>query len=164
MMNIKRAFGGLIMVISVVVPGPALAQFTDISASLVGVDNSAVAWGNYDNDGLLDILLAGYSISNGRVCRVYSNGGGTFTDIAAGLVGFSRGSVAWGDYDNDGDLDILLAGFSDSSGVVSRVYRNDGAGTFTDITAGLEAVENRHQICHYVQGYGTGSQRHEHRR
>ena len=34
----------------------------------------------------------------------------TFTDIAAGLTGVSGSSVAWGDYDNDGDLDILLTG------------------------------------------------------
>ncbi len=36
---------------------------------------------------------------------------GAFTDVGAGLAGVDQGSVAWGDYDNDGDLDILLTGY-----------------------------------------------------
>jgi hypothetical protein len=106
--------------------------FTDIGAGLVGVAGSSVAWGDHDNDGDLDILLAGGS-TGGLVCKVYRNdGGGAFTDIGAGLPGVGSGSVAWGDYDNDGDLDILLAGCG-----ASMVYRNDGGGAFTDISAGL---------------------------
>jgi transposase IS200 family protein/VCBS repeat protein len=47
--------------------------------------------------------------------------------------------VARGDYDNDGDLDILLTGYS-GSGDVAKVYRNDGGGVFTDTQAGLTGV------------------------
>ena len=50
--------------------------------------------------------------------------GQTFTDIDAGLTGVREGSVAWGDYDNDGDLDILLSG-STGAGYVSKIYRNN---------------------------------------
>jgi hypothetical protein len=57
---------------------------------------------------------------------VYRNDGGNFVDIVAGLPGVSQGSVAWGDYDNDGDLDILLTGYTGSEWI-SRVYRNDAA-------------------------------------
>ena len=57
-----------------------------------------------------------------------------FTDINAGLPGVSQSSVAWADYDEDGDLDMLLTGLSGSS-PISRVYRNTG-GVFTDIGAG----------------------------
>ena len=49
-----------------------------------------------------------------------------FTDISAPLVGVAWSSVAWGDYDNDGDLDILLTGHS-QSGIVTRIYRNNAA-------------------------------------
>src|ERR1043165_5461385 len=76
--------------------------FTDIAAGLTGVANSSsVAWGDYDNDGELDILLTGKT-SSALVSKVYRNDGGSFTDIAAGLTGVRYSSVAWGDYDNDG--------------------------------------------------------------
>src|SRR5512134_3230825 len=67
--------------------------------------------------------------------------GQAFTDTGANLVGVSSSSLAWGDYDNDGDLDILLAGWTGSSRT-SRVYRNDGALTFTDIGAPLVGVSD----------------------
>jgi enediyne biosynthesis protein E4 len=63
----------------------------------------------------------------------HNNRDGTFTDVTekAGLggKGYSMG-VATGDYDNDGDADLLVTGY----GVIS-LYRNDAQGTFTDITA-----------------------------
>lgn len=49
---------------------------------------------------------------------------GPFTDIGAPLVGAHHDTLAWGDYDNDDDLDILLTGESDS-GTVAKIYRND---------------------------------------
>jgi hypothetical protein len=47
-----------------------------------------------------------------------------FADISAGLSGVSLSSAAWGDYDNDGDLDILLTGVDSGINYLSRVYRN----------------------------------------
>ena len=115
--------------------------FTDVGAGLAGVHNSAVAWGDYDNDGDLDILLAGYG-DTGATTRIYRNSGRgsgwTFADIDAGLQGVQDGAAAWGDYDNDGDLDILLIGQS-STGRVTLVYRNDGAGTFSQVRSDCRA-------------------------
>jgi hypothetical protein len=100
--------------------------FTDIGAALTAVYVGSVAWGDYDNDGDLDILLTGWESFAG-VAQVYRNdGGGVFTNIAAGLPPFNNSSVAWGDYDNDGDLDVLLTGHTGSAGV-SKVFRNDGS-------------------------------------
>ena len=69
------------------------------------------AWGDYDNDGDLDILLAGYT-GSGNISTIYTNDGdGTFTELTgAGLTDITAAKVAWGDYDNDSDLDILLTG------------------------------------------------------
>ncbi len=115
--------------------------FTDISAPLSGVSGSSVAWGDYDNDGDLDILLAGSASGSNPISKVYRNDSGNFTDVAAALAGVSNGiSARWGDYDNDGDLDILLTG-SSSSGAVSKVYRNEGEG-FLDIFASLIGIYN----------------------
>ena len=58
---------------------------------------------------------------------VYRNdGNGVFVDINDSLVIVEDPSVAWGDYDNDGDLDFLLAGRDYYAGPMTKVYRNDG--------------------------------------
>jgi hypothetical protein len=121
--------------------------FTDIYAGLQGVYYSSVAWGDYDNDGDLDVLIAGLTMQFGDIItKVYRNDSGSFTEINSQLPGINFGSVDWGDYDNDGDLDILICGYSYLPTVVSRVYRND-AGSFSDIYAGLPEVN----------GFRTGS-------
>jgi hypothetical protein len=118
--------------------------FIDINAGLPSVYYSSVEWGDYDNDGDLDILLTGNTGTSSApvpISKVYrNNGDGIFTDINAGLYGVYRGPANWGDFDNDGDLDILLAGADGSSNYLSKIYRNDGNGVFTDINAGLEGV------------------------
>jgi hypothetical protein len=55
-------------------------------------------------DGDLDLALAG-SAGGQKIARIYRNDAGFFTDIAAGLAGVTYCSLAWADYDNDGDLD-----------------------------------------------------------
>ncbi|MBI1925526.1 PD40 domain-containing protein [Candidatus Poribacteria bacterium] len=99
-------------------------NFVDISASLIGVEMSSVAWGDYDNDGDLDILLTGAPQSGDYISKIYRNDNGNFVDISVSLTGVAQGSVAWGDYDNDGDLDILLTGHSGSDWI-SKIYRNN---------------------------------------
>ncbi|NOR44840.1 MAG: hypothetical protein GQ534_04570, partial [Candidatus Delongbacteria bacterium] len=65
---------------------------------------------------------------------------GYFTEISAGLLGVIGGSTEWADYDNDGDLDVLITGAT-ATGRHSAVYSNTN-GVFTDINAGLEDVSN----------------------
>ena len=116
--------------------------FTELEGvGLPGVSSSSAAWGDYDNDGDLDILLTGYT-GSGRMSAIYTNDGdGTFTELEeVALPGVSSSSATWGDYDNDGDLDILLAGYT-GSGNISTIYTNDGDGTFTELTgAGLTDI------------------------
>jgi hypothetical protein len=115
---------------------PGSGEFTDIGANLTGVRYASVAWGDYDKDGDLDILMSGLS-SIGLLTRIYRNDHGVFSDINAGLVGVWGGSVDWGDYDNDNDLDILLTGEGVTSGdKITKIYRNDN-GIFSDINANL---------------------------
>ncbi|MDP6040349.1 MAG: FG-GAP-like repeat-containing protein, partial [Candidatus Latescibacteria bacterium] len=64
------------------------------------------------------------------------------TENTASLPGLWAGSTAWGDYDDDGDADILIVGLTSSVDLcvpIARVYRNDNGG-FTDINAGLSGI------------------------
>jgi hypothetical protein len=112
------------------------STFTEqTSISLTGVGNSSVTWGDYDNDGDLDILISGLDKS-GPVCKIFRNDGSNiFTEMSSiSFTGVGSGSVQWGDYDNDGDLDILLTG-NTNTGWVSKIYRNDRNNIFTEQTS-----------------------------
>lgn len=109
-----------------------------------GSDNgSIVSFGDYDNDGFIDLVITG----DGDSQELYRNqGDGTFTDVtsAAGMLPLINDKgVAWGDYNNDGLLDLFIArGQQGSLASGSVLYRNNGDGTFTDVTisAGVNVV------------------------
>ena len=101
----------------------------------LGVKEGATAWGDFDGDGDLDLAVIGEDdTSNMRFLIFRNDGGGNFTKAAEPLginLGFKRGSVDWGDYDGDGDLDILVSGEDGGFGLM--VFRNDGGGVFTKV-------------------------------
>lgn len=106
--------------------------------------------GDYDNDGLLDILVSYQLNDNKNYTKIFKNMGRDssgfwlFYDIGANITGvvnngFAK-SLQWGDYDNDGDLDILILGNTigtTKSTPYADIYRND-KGVFTPINAGFE--------------------------
>ena len=119
-----------------------LVTDTVASANLTGVSSSSAAWGDYDNDGDLDILLTGEDSSN-NYALVYENRAGVFvTDTVASqnLTGVHFSSAAWGDYDNDGDLDILLTGMRGGSNYAATVYQNTGSGFAVDVAASANLI------------------------
>jgi len=104
--------------------------FVPISSNLTGVSNGDVAWGDYDNDGYIDILIVGTDSQGGNYAEVYRNGrNGTFLPISSILTGVYNGDAAWGDYDNDGDLDFLLNGWNGTE-PVTMIYKNDDNNSF----------------------------------
>ena len=126
--------------------------FEDV-ARQAGVTNDryckGAAWGDFDGDGLDDLYVSNYEQAN----RLYrSVGDGTFEDVGPqlGVEGPTNSFATWWwDYDNDGDLDIYVAGFDEDVRVYSsrffgggygdrarpRLYRNNGSGGFDDVTA-----------------------------
>ncbi len=117
--------------------------FTDIGAPLEGVIYSSCDWGDFDGDGDLDLAIAGLDAGNSRIVKIYENNAGVFTDILASLQGVDYASIDWGDYDNDGDLDLAVLGrysFSPDQNSTT-IYQNNG-GSFTDIGAGLIGLSN----------------------
>jgi hypothetical protein len=129
-----------------------LAAFRDTCGSLaknylVETLGSGVALFDYNNDGLVDVLLVNGSsfqiLSDPRIPRSSSrlfrnNGDGTFTDVTreSKLVNEGWGvGVTVGDYNNDGFRDVFITNFG-----TNVLFRNNGDGTFTDVTreAGLQ--------------------------
>jgi hypothetical protein len=113
-----------------------------IAAALPGVSHAAVAWGDYDNDGDVDLWLSGLGVPATPTGGLYRNDGGALTAVAPGLAAVARGAAAWGDLDNDGDLDLLLTGTTTAATHDTRLYRNDGAGQFTELAGGLPATRD----------------------
>lgn len=148
-------------------------SFTDVSEA-AGVDwrgiGMAAAWGDYDNDGFLDLLVTSY----GQNVLYHNNRDGTFADVteAARLTtpdGFWAGA-AWGDYDRDGYPDLYVCGYVryaplDSQQVSLQydtempaslnpssfppkrnlLYHNEGDGTFREVAqqAGVMGDQGR---------------------
>ena len=134
-----------------------------------------VAVGDYNNDGYADLYIAGVN----RNQLLHNDGGQKFSDVTkqAGVKGlvpdYGKGwgqSAGWFDYDNDGDLDLLVVNYVRWSlateleckvgnartycapehyeGLPNILYRNNGDGTFTDVSArGGNRGQDR-------QGYG----------
>ncbi|MBK8340212.1 MAG: VCBS repeat-containing protein [Flavobacteriales bacterium] len=102
--------------------------------------NYGSIWIDYDNDHDVDLFIA--KCRGGMVAAAVdqlhrNNGDGTFTEVAAlmNLADYQQSwSAAWADYDNDGDLDILIGASSFTNGG-HKLMRNDGS-TFTNITPG----------------------------
>ncbi len=109
-------------------------NFAAAEAGLLGANRGAVAWGDYDHDDDLDILLTGViEADTTHVGKVYQNEGGSFVEVNASLPGARESSAAWGDYDNDGDLDIVLSG-ANAAGIFTKIFQN------TLATAALPAL------------------------
>ena len=112
------------------------------------IATESAAWGDYDNDGWVDLFVCGEYLPPGGApsssphdprnrCRLYHNQrDGTFVNVAAaaGVTNerCAKGS-AWGDYDGDGRLDLFVS----NMGQESRLYHNEGNGKFLDVAPKL---------------------------
>ncbi|UCD74424.1 MAG: VCBS repeat-containing protein [Phycisphaerales bacterium] len=95
---------------------------------LPGANLSDTAWGDYDNDGDLDLAWVGETAAGGpRYARVYENDGAGNFSVFAELMNVYRSSCAWGDYDNDGDLDVAFSGYTGTS-LQTYMFENTGGG------------------------------------
>ncbi|MEQ9052824.1 MAG: LamG-like jellyroll fold domain-containing protein, partial [Marinoscillum sp.] len=120
--------------------GPFQGAFVEQTTGLEGVVDGAAAWADYDGDGDLDVAVSGWDFDYTFViAKIFNNSGGTFTDIGASLTGVYEGSLDWGDYDGDGDLDLFATGFNDGGSRTASLYQNN-AGTFSDVGGSFQGV------------------------
>ena len=104
------------------------------SIGLSDIENTwSASWGDYNNDGFVDLFTTNYEVDKPNMLYK-NNGDGTFsrilnsgsitTDLASSLAS------TWGDYNNDGLLDLYVA---NNVGFVNFLYRNEGNSVFTRI-------------------------------
>jgi hypothetical protein len=108
------------------------------SDNFVG-STSGASWGDYNNDGLVDLFLA----IDGPDFLYKNNGDGTFTDVTttanvAGCIACYSASALWWDFDNDSDLDLYISDYNTHN----RFYENNGDGTFTEKAQELGIDDN----------------------
>ncbi|MDA0708673.1 MAG: VCBS repeat-containing protein, partial [bacterium] len=98
---------------------------TDINAGLPPIYLGKAEWGDYDGDGDLDVALSGYQADGSGLTRIYRNENGQFAlDTQQNLVSLRYSNVAWGDYDADGDVDLLTSGMTTGGTVSTVLYKN----------------------------------------
>ncbi len=116
-------------------------EFEDI-APRIGLDKTSAGRGtaifDYDNDGYLDIAIAS---AHGGINLYHNNGDGTFSDVSVGSgldTCYDAFAITAGDYNNDGLTDLFVTRLGFYAGH-AHLFRNNGDGTFTDVTvqAGL---------------------------
>jgi len=98
-------------------------HFTKMKNNFTPLIDGSLEWGDYDHDGDLDLLATGRRFDNRLETIIYRNDGGVFTKIVLNIPGVYNGCARWGDYDNDGYLDILITG-NDGHGPFTAVYKN----------------------------------------
>jgi predicted nucleotidyltransferase len=124
-------------------------DFASLAVGLTGVDEGSSSLGDVNSDGNLDLLITGKDVNNYLSTTLYlGDGQGGFTVHDAGLYD-SNGSSSFGDINNDGHLDLVIAGVTfvpafpfGTVGPRATVYLGDGTGGFTEGNAGLNAVRD----------------------
>lgn len=142
--SLSRALARSLPMLLVLQPALASAQtaspkeppFTSVQEADFAIAGSlSNSWADFDNDGDLDLAV---SLKGGDV-RLYRNDKGKFVNVGPALglpaSGPEMRGVAWGDYDNDGWID-LLGGATDPK-TLSVVFHNEGGKKFTDVAAEL---------------------------
>jgi hypothetical protein len=150
------------------IPGSLLkglgnGSFEDITAKskiLTTGPGQAVAWGDFNNDGLIDLLVA-YESDGDKFYPTQlwkNNGNGTFTDVAkevglAAYHGFFK-AATWGDYNNDGKLDLFLSNLNGSSLLLKNLGPDSlGVWHFSDVSHQAGISDPKHSFTSWFFDY-----------
>ncbi len=126
---------------------------TSAHGKIIGTNRAVrgAQWVDYNNDGHMDLYIANYRLQPDELWE--NNGDGTFTEVAYdkgidvnNFGGSGHGTGCdWGDYNNDGYMDLLLPQLAHPAFTVAydhrptTIYKNNGDGSFTDLNPGVNA-------------------------
>ena len=122
--------------------------FSKITNSVLvrdGAPSQSAIWGDFNGDGYLDLYTTEPNASRNPLYR--NDGGGNFSIVTNGPIatdgGNQAGGCVWGDFDNDGDLDLFVTSFSFNA----YFYRNDGGGVFTKVSNSIVVLDGPSAGC-----------------
>jgi hypothetical protein len=125
----------------------------------------AIAWADFNLDGRPDLFLAGLDSAGQRSSVLLRNDSIVFTPIATGFPDLNEAAAAWGDYDGDGDPDLMLCGKS-ATGAITELWRNDGTAGFSQVpifapalrhgTVNWGDMDNDNDLDVFLTGYNYG--------
>lgn len=151
-----------------------------IENAIPGLYNAKFNWGDFNNDGLLDVAVMGQNDDVGNVTKVYENKNGVFQDLNLANRSFRYGDIKWVDLNNDGWLDLSIIGQSGTAVVYQQLINNKGVfevntptsvaglkfsnmafgdynnnGTLDMFTAGQDVNGNPHSYLYQNDGKGN---------
>ncbi|MBK8553672.1 MAG: T9SS type A sorting domain-containing protein [Ignavibacteria bacterium] len=117
--------------------------FSESGNSIQPVSKGSASWGDFDADGFADIVINGETNSSGYGMMImHNNHDGTFTQHSSQIPGIAFGKVLWADFDNDGLLDILMAGnLQGNTNGITKLFRNSN-GIFQEVSTDFPALIN----------------------
>lgn len=123
-------------------------------------ESQSAAWGDYDGDGWFDLFVANRDVGDRKGNFLYHNNqDGTFTEVTTGPVVTdvaNSNGCTWGDYDNDGWLDLFVANGTGQEH--NFLYHNNGDGTFSRVTTGSIVTDTGFSIgCSWVDYDNDGN-------
>ncbi len=120
------------------IPPIEFPEFTNVinqtGIGNVGFLGQTAAWGDYNNDGCLDLFVANTDFSPPNVFLFRNNCNGTFSDstVGSGIADIPLRSASWADFDNDGFLDLIVGTIEVSKPPI--LYRNLDGTVFSDVS------------------------------
>jgi len=131
------------------------AVFTIATSSFPTLNSVDIAFSDIDDDADLDVIISGNDPTLGPTTILYSNDGFGGLTVNTGSTFEQAGSASldFGDIDNDGDDDLMIAGNTWTVGTITKIYTNDGLGVFTGLSGTtITAVSNGSSLFEDLDG------------